>query len=142
MSSRALKYLLNKALFYCEVRLNVGKAEFSHGTEVTVLVYKKLNWELAGLDSCSPQPHRWTKMMVSVGFFRVKLYRCSSFEFSASIKSNTDAVTCKHIISWSFLGGQTERLLALLLASWDWSVPYGEGITVESKTKQNKTLKL
>lgn len=42
-------------------------------------------------------------------FFRVKLYRCSSFEFFASfgcIKSSTDTVTCKHIISLSFWGGR------------------------------------
>lgn len=86
MSSRALKYLLNKVRFYGDIWLHFGKAELSHQPEVTGLVYKKLNCELAGLDWCSPQPRgtvglHMDREDVVCGLFQGKTLQMSIFFF-------------------------------------------------------------
>lgn len=107
MSSRALKYLLNKVGFYGDIWLHFGKAELSHQPEVTGLVYKKLNCELAGRDWCSPQPHgtvgqHMDREDVVCGLFQGKTLQMSIFFLPLSAALNP---TCKHIISLSFLKG-------------------------------------
>lgn len=137
--------------FYSEVWLNFG-LKFSHQTEATVLVYKKLNCELAGLDYGA---HRspaglctWTKRMLSVAFFQGKTLQMFTFWICFAsfrcVNSNRDTLTRKHRISLSSWGGRLSNRWPsdCLIGPWQFHMVKASPWKVKKKKKNQPNLKL